>query len=183
MYILGIDPGKRAMGFCAIKYGVKPVILKTHTTTSKRDWDLKKQVVLMFEAAEAFAAVYEPDLIVVEDFVYQGRSITKSGREVDRIVGALLLLSRTFQMSLYSPQDWKQALVGKHMGVKADDAAVKWAVELRTGYVFQKGDKQHAIDAAGVALVGGDREVRKSGSEKVRKERADDKRGSKNSRI
>lgn len=168
--ILGIDPGTRAMGFCAIKYGVKPVILKTHTATSKRDWDLKKQVVLMFEAAEAFTAVYEPDLIVVEDFVYQGRSITKSGREVDRIVGALLLLSRTFHMSLYSPQDWKRALVGKHMGVgpgPPDDAAVKWAVELRTGYVFQKGDKQHAIDAAGVALVGGDRA--KSESQKVRK--------------
>lgn len=154
--ILGIDPGTRSTGLGLIEHsGDKAFIVELKTVKTPKGLGLIPSIVAIFNAVTVFAKISEPDLIVMEDFRFQGRSITAAGRGVDRLVGALSLLSRQWPLSLLEARDWKPALVG--VRCKASEEAVKYVVELRTGYRFKR-QGPHVIDAAGIALVGGDRE-------------------------
>lgn len=162
MIILGIDPGTKSTGLCLLSYeGDTSTIIKTQTITTPPDFDIIRRVCCIFDAVEDVVMENAPDLIGVEDFSYQGRNITLDAQGVNRVIGALYLLSeRRCPIVMLGAADWKFALsrnVPLSAGKKSIDFAVWLSIELRTLHSFGKTAKQHEIDAAGVALVAGDR--------------------------
>ena len=181
MIIIGIDPGTRHTGLAVIDYNVgsTPSILFLDTIEFAEVCDS------IFLAAETYSAVklvqhkFSPDLIAIEDFVFQGRITTYNALHVHRIIGALSVLWLTCPVVLYAAADWKHDLAGlprprqKHLTPTTSksmlDARVRQAVELRCDHVFRGKSEQHCIDAAGVALVAGDRVVVENREEKGKK--------------
>ena len=159
MIILGIDPGTKSTGLCVLSYeGDTSTILKTQTITTPPDFDIIRRVCCIFDAVEDVVMENAPDLIGVEDFSYQGRNITLDAQGVNRVIGALYLLSeRRCPIVMLGAGDWKHALTRHvHANKKTLDFDVRHCVKLRTGHSFGNA-KQHEIDATGVALVAGDR--------------------------
>lgn len=162
MLIMGIDPGTRNTGLCLINHdGDRSTIIKTQTVTTLKGLDLIKQICKIYDAV--FYAVMEgsPELIGIEEFSYQGRTITDDAQNVNRVIGVLYLLSNFAPIMMLQAADWKLALsrgvpASSLGGSRSLDFAIRRGAELRTGYSFGNA-KQHEIDAAGVALVAGDR--------------------------
>ena len=167
MRIVGLDPGTASTGFAVIEHGGdRSKILKTIVISTPPELDIQHRIYQIFGTVEGYIKVFRPKLIAIEDFTFQGRTITHDAQGVNRVIGALYLLLDYAPISMLMASDWKHAITGlrcpksgfrtpgeskKHL-----DLAVRRAVSLRTCYVFA-GEKQHVIDAAGVALVAGDR--------------------------
>ena len=167
MRIAGIDPGTASTGFAVIEYGGdRSKILKTIVVETPKELDIQHRIYQIFGTVEGYIRVNRPELIAIEDFTFQGRTITHDAQGVNRVIGALYLLLEYAPISMLMASDWKHAISGLRCpqsgfrtpgeSKKQLDLAVRRAVQLRTGYIIA-GEKQHVIDAAGVALVGGDR--------------------------
>ena len=158
MRILGIDPGMKSTGVCLLEYCRDwSSILKTVTITTPPDFDIIRRVCFIFDAVEELVMEEAPNLIGIEDFVDQKTTLTVDAQDVNRVIGALYLFSERCPIFMLGAADWKHALC-PHVprDKRSKDFAVRRSVEIRTRYSFGSA-KQHEIDAAGIALVAGDR--------------------------
>lgn len=161
MPILGIDPGTRSLGVAVIR--PPATLLAAWRETPPPSLGLTERIRWLKARCLTACADWEITLIVVEDFVSQGRRVD-TWREMAMLTGALLdldILSNACALLLPTALEWHREICGP-MG--RGKAGVRWILEQRCGVEavravvggLTKAQASHALDAAGLALWGAD---------------------------
>ncbi len=112
MYILGIDPGSRNMGYCIIKKsGVKNTLIEAGLIKIKSK-TLQEQIVEMIEGLDLILKANRVDEVAIEDIFYAFNP--KTVIKLAQFRGALMLkiLQEIGFFYEYTPLQVKKALTG-----------------------------------------------------------------------
>ena len=112
MYILGIDPGSRNMGYCIIKrVGVKNSLIEAGLIKMKSKI-LQEQIVEMIEGLDLILKANKIDEVAIEDIFYAFNP--KTVIKLAQFRGALMLkiLQEVGFFYEYTPLQVKKALTG-----------------------------------------------------------------------
>lgn len=161
LVFMGIDPGTRSCGLASIRsmLGQDPILLGDHTILTPAKFSGRDAVRYVMEVVmDEIRICYIPAelrLLGIEDFDFQGHTISASAHDTYLLVGALDELRHQVPEILWLKAGlWKQALTGLRI---YSDPQLRATINYRLGLPGYKFSSEHALDAAGIALVASDR--------------------------
>jgi len=157
MKILSIDPGTAFCGIAVVDEGV-PTTLMTLFFVQEERVGLP-HTLRCFRRLAGLVSAHMPDVLLCEDYVYQGRRTAANAPAMLRLIGAIECLGSVPphpSVYLVHPSAWRRQLVGDVHGTSVD-AAVAWVLgkrfpdEPRCQRV--SANDGHYFDALGIALT------------------------------
>ena len=118
MYILGIDPGSRNLGYCILKSnGVKNSLIEAGLIKIKSK-TLQEQIVEMIEGFDIILKAHKIDQVAIEDIFYAFNPKTVIKLAQFRGALSLKILQEIGYFYEYTPLQVKKALTGNGKATK-----------------------------------------------------------------
>lgn len=118
MYILGIDPGSRNLGYCILEWDGKSHSLKEAGLIKIKTKELQEQIIELVEGVDILLKSHTIDEVAIEDifFAYNPKSVLK----LAQFRGALSLkiLQEIGYFHEYTPLQVKKAVTGNGKATK-----------------------------------------------------------------
>lgn len=157
MRVCGIDPGTTRSG---VAFLVDGIFLEGMSLYEQPDGN-GDRIVHWFRRFSGLVRQWRPDVIIYEDYVWQGEARTTANAPLMwQQLGAIRLLATVSpypNVIAAHPREWREQLLGSlPHGATAQDAAVAWTLRQRLGAAVRTpvcGNDSHWYDALGVALT------------------------------
>jgi len=118
MFILGIDPGTRNMGYCVIKLTCEKLLLIEAGVLKFKKDDLKVQIGELSEGLDTLLSAHNIDEVAIEDIFYAHNPKTVLKLAQFRGALSLKILQSVGNYFEYTPLQVKRAITGNGKATK-----------------------------------------------------------------